>query len=159
MEAEFTRPEGFDLAAWWTAYQREFHDRLHRGEALVRLAPGVRLPRAAHVRTDPAGRTLARVPIESVEHAHGEFLRLGADIEVLEPPPNCANGRRTGRKVRQRGCPVRRLRGGTRPSPQLRRFTPCSTRTRTPTGILTPTADAGSSSRRRPPPWPSWPPV
>ncbi|MFG2456812.1 WYL domain-containing protein [Streptomyces sp. NPDC048523] len=44
------------------------------------------MPRAAHVRTDPAGRTLARVPIESVEHAHGEFLRLGADIEVLDPP-------------------------------------------------------------------------
>ncbi|MEU1479838.1 hypothetical protein ACFYZ8_29220 [Streptomyces sp. NPDC001668] len=29
--------------------------------------------------------TLARVPIESVEHAHGEFLRLGTGIEVLEP--------------------------------------------------------------------------
>jgi predicted DNA-binding transcriptional regulator YafY len=26
------------------------------------------------------------VPIESVEHAHGEFLRLGTDIEVLSPP-------------------------------------------------------------------------
>ncbi|WP_329232334.1 YafY family protein [Streptomyces canus] len=84
-EEEFTRPEGFDLAAWWMAYQRDFHDRLYRGEALVRLAPGVRLPRAVNVRTDPEGWTLARVPVESVEHAHGAFLRLGTDIEVLEP--------------------------------------------------------------------------
>ncbi|WP_405514979.1 helix-turn-helix transcriptional regulator [Streptomyces canus] len=84
-EEEFARPEDFDLAAYWTAYQRDFHDRLYRGEALVRLAPGVRLPRAANVRTDSEGWTLARVPVESVEHAHGEFLRLGTDIEVLEP--------------------------------------------------------------------------
>ncbi|MCD9877197.1 helix-turn-helix transcriptional regulator [Streptomyces guryensis] len=83
---EFTRPDDFDLAAHWTAYQRGFHDRLYRGEALVRLAPGVRLPRAGVSRTDEDGWTLAAVPIESVEHAHGEFLRLGADIEVLQPP-------------------------------------------------------------------------
>ncbi|MFJ9098932.1 helix-turn-helix transcriptional regulator [Streptomyces sp. NPDC102405] len=84
-DEEFSRPQGFDLAAWWAAYQRDFHDRLYRGEALVRLAPGVRLPRAVDVRTDPGGWTLARVPVESVEHAHGQFLRLGTDIEVLEP--------------------------------------------------------------------------
>jgi predicted DNA-binding transcriptional regulator YafY len=83
---EFVRPEGFDLAACWTAYQRDFHDRLHRGQALVRTAPGVRLPRAVADRVDPDGWTVARVPIESVGHAQGEFLRLGADIEVLEPP-------------------------------------------------------------------------
>nr|WP_203616224.1 YafY family protein [Streptomyces sp. SID13726] len=82
---EFGRPEGFDLAAYWTAYQRDFHDRLHRGEAVVRLAPDVRLPEAAVERTDPDGWSVARVPIESVARAHGEFLRLGTDIEVLEP--------------------------------------------------------------------------
>jgi predicted DNA-binding transcriptional regulator YafY len=86
-DEEFARPDDFDLAAYWMAYQRDFHDRLYRGEALVRLAPGVRLPRAVPVdgRTDEDGWTLARVPIESVEHAHGEFMRLGADVEVLEP--------------------------------------------------------------------------
>jgi predicted DNA-binding transcriptional regulator YafY len=84
-DEEFTRPDGFDLAAYWTAYQRDFHDRLYRGEALVRLAPGVRLPRVVDSRTDDDGWTLAKVPIESVEHAHGEFLRLGTDIEVLRP--------------------------------------------------------------------------
>ncbi|WP_420310115.1 helix-turn-helix transcriptional regulator [Streptomyces sp. YS-B37] len=85
---EFVRPEDFDLAAYWTAHQRDFHDRLYRGEAVVRLAPGVTLARAVPVngRTESDGWTLMSVPIESVEHAHGEFLRLGADIEVLAPP-------------------------------------------------------------------------
>ncbi|MGR3868620.1 helix-turn-helix transcriptional regulator [Streptomyces graminifolii] len=85
---EFVRPEGFDLAAYWTAHQRDFHDRLYRGEAVVRLAPGVTLARAVPVngRTESDGWTLMSVPIESVEHAHGEFLRLGTDIEVLAPP-------------------------------------------------------------------------
>ncbi|MER5198978.1 helix-turn-helix transcriptional regulator [Streptomyces sp. NPDC002755] len=89
-EEVFTRPDDFDLAAHWTAYQRGFHQRLYqdRAEAVVRLAPGATLIRA--VRLDgPAGAdgwTVARVPIESVEHAHAEFLRLGTDIEVLQPP-------------------------------------------------------------------------
>lgn len=84
---EFTRPDDFDLAAYWTAYQRDFHDRLYREEALVRLAPGVTLARA--VRTEPAdedGWTRATVPIESIDHAQAEFLRLGTAIEVLAPP-------------------------------------------------------------------------
>ncbi|OIJ88328.1 hypothetical protein BIV24_22430 [Streptomyces colonosanans] len=36
--------------------------------------------------TGDDGWTVATVPIESVEHAHDEFLRLGTAIEVLEPP-------------------------------------------------------------------------
>jgi predicted DNA-binding transcriptional regulator YafY len=84
-DVEFTRPGDFDLAAYWTAYQRDFHERLHRGEAVVRLAPGVRLAGAVNGPTGEDGWTLATVPIESVDHAHGEFLRLGTDIEVLEP--------------------------------------------------------------------------
>ncbi|MET7699292.1 YafY family protein [Streptomyces sp. NPDC005485] len=86
-DEEFTRPDDFDLAAYWTRYQRDFHDRLYRGEALVRLAPGTTLPRAVRVdgHADEEGWTVARVPIESVERAHGEFLGLGAAVEVLEP--------------------------------------------------------------------------
>lgn len=62
---------------------------------VVRLAPGVTLPRAVDERTDEDGWTLARVPIESVDHALGEFLRLGADIEVLQPPELRASIART----------------------------------------------------------------
>ncbi|WP_230194210.1 helix-turn-helix transcriptional regulator [Streptomyces coriariae] len=86
----FTRPDGFDLAAHWTAYQQGFRERLYRdgAEAVVRLAPGVTLARAVPLDVPAAADdwTVARVPIESVEHAHAEFLRLGADIEVLRPP-------------------------------------------------------------------------
>ncbi|MDN3021974.1 YafY family protein [Streptomyces sp. S.PB5] len=85
-EEEFARPEGFDLAAYWAAYQRDFHERLYRGEAVVRLAPGVSLARAVNRREESDGWTVATVPIESVEHAVGEFLRMGTDVEVLEPP-------------------------------------------------------------------------
>jgi predicted DNA-binding transcriptional regulator YafY len=105
---EFTRPDDFDLAAYWTAYQRDFHDRLYRGEAVVRLAPGVRLTGPAgdavraNGRTDADGWTLATVPIESVDHAHGEFLRLGTGVEVLEPAE--LRDRIAGRSPR---CPAR----------------------------------------------------
>ncbi|MFE2424491.1 helix-turn-helix transcriptional regulator [Streptomyces hokutonensis] len=85
---EFTRPDDFDLAAYWTAHQRDFHDRLYRSEAVVRLAPGATLARAVPLtgRPEPDGWTLMSVPIESIDHAHGEFLSLGTDIEVLSPP-------------------------------------------------------------------------
>ncbi|MFD5628661.1 helix-turn-helix transcriptional regulator [Streptomyces sp. NPDC127072] len=88
----FTRPEDFDLAAYWTAYQRDFHDRLFRAEAVVRVRPGVplagQLARAVPVdaRPDEDGWLQATVPIESVDHAHAEFLRMGTDVEVLAPP-------------------------------------------------------------------------
>jgi predicted DNA-binding transcriptional regulator YafY len=39
--------------------------------------------------TAPPGRhgwVRAVLPIESVRHAHVEFLKLGADVEVLDPP-------------------------------------------------------------------------
>jgi predicted DNA-binding transcriptional regulator YafY len=91
-EAEFTRPEGFDLAEYWTAYQRDFHERLHQAEVVVRIAPGTGLSglagRAMAVNglRDEQGWTRATVPVESLEQAHDDFLRLGTAVEVLEPP-------------------------------------------------------------------------
>jgi predicted DNA-binding transcriptional regulator YafY len=93
---QFDWPAGFDLAAYWREHIVEFRARLYRGEALVRLSPTVldRLPHlmgravadaAAAGQPQPDGWVLARVPIESDRHAEAEFLRLGAQVEVLEP--------------------------------------------------------------------------
>jgi predicted DNA-binding transcriptional regulator YafY len=93
---EFDWPEGFDLAAHWRDHVAQFRARLQQGEALVRLSPAgmERLPHhvsravveaARAGRTQPDGWVLARLPIESEAHTVGEYLRFGADIEVLEP--------------------------------------------------------------------------
>ncbi|MEV7121034.1 helix-turn-helix transcriptional regulator [Kitasatospora griseola] len=84
LDEEFAVPADFSLAVCWAARLADFRARLHTGHALVRLTP----EGARRLGVAPAddGWTQARVPIESVDHAHGEFLRLGADIEVLEPP-------------------------------------------------------------------------
>jgi predicted DNA-binding transcriptional regulator YafY len=88
---------GFDLEAYWRSYLADFHRRLHAGDAVIRLSPdGVRrmhslLATAAvtAVRadgiTEPDGWIRARVPIESARQALADFLRLGADLEIIEP--------------------------------------------------------------------------
>ncbi|MFJ6573485.1 helix-turn-helix transcriptional regulator [Streptomyces sp. NPDC091292] len=93
LDEEFARPPAFDLAAYWTAYQRDFHARLHQAEAVVRLSPrglarlGGAAARAAEAtgRTEDDGWTRAVLPIESVAHAHDTFLGMGTDIEVVAP--------------------------------------------------------------------------
>ncbi|MBO0869010.1 MAG: transcriptional regulator, partial [Micromonosporaceae bacterium] len=92
----FDWPAGFDLAGYWREHITRFRSQLHRGQALVRLAPAAvqRLDHlmgrtvaeaAAAGEPQPDGWLLARLPIESQAHAAQEFLRLGTDIEVLEP--------------------------------------------------------------------------
>jgi predicted DNA-binding transcriptional regulator YafY len=89
LEEEFGVPEGFDLARYWQGYLADFRAHLHRADALVRLAPSAvtRLPAVpAWLSDETGGWVRAVVPIESEEQACREFLALGADIEVLEPP-------------------------------------------------------------------------
>jgi predicted DNA-binding transcriptional regulator YafY len=98
LDESFTRPEDFDLAKTWAEWAEDFERRLFRGEAVIRLSPGgvEKIPylmtramaRGAQNTIQPPdadGWVRAVVPIESVRHAHGEFLRLGAEVEVLEP--------------------------------------------------------------------------
>jgi predicted DNA-binding transcriptional regulator YafY len=99
LDEGFERPAGFDLAAYWRSYLADFDARRHRDRAAVRLSPDavrrlpdlldavvVRAVEATAEAPDAAGWVRAVIPIESVEHAASELLRLGADAEVLEPP-------------------------------------------------------------------------
>ncbi|MFD9482622.1 helix-turn-helix transcriptional regulator [Streptomyces sp. NPDC059991] len=83
LEEGFAVPDGFDLAAHWNGYLADFRARLHTGEALVRLTP----EGARSLGVTPGGGawTEIRVPIESIDHAHQEFLRLGTGVEVIAP--------------------------------------------------------------------------
>jgi len=97
LEETFERPPDFDLAAYWSAWVKDFEARIHHGEATLRLSPlGFRRlvlldPAAEQMATrtrsepDEAGWTSITIPIESVEHAAGDVLRLGAEAEVLAP--------------------------------------------------------------------------
>jgi predicted DNA-binding transcriptional regulator YafY len=92
----FEWPSGFDLARYWRDHITEFRAGLYQGEAVVRLSPAGQ-ERVAHLmgRTvaaavalgerQPDGWLRARLPIESEAHAERELLRLGTDVEVLEP--------------------------------------------------------------------------
>jgi predicted DNA-binding transcriptional regulator YafY len=96
-DREFDRQPGFDLQAHWRSYLADFHRRLHTEDAVIRLSPdGVRrmgslLPAAvvtavqADGGADPDGWIRARVPIESAGQALADFLRLGADLEIVTP--------------------------------------------------------------------------
>lgn len=96
-EQHFTRPPRFDLAAYWREWSKDFEARLYRDTAVVRFSPqgmqrlGLLAPAvAASVRRtarkpDKLGWVRAEIPIESVNHAAGELLKLGADAEAVSP--------------------------------------------------------------------------
>lgn len=99
LDEHFERPERFDLANFWESWSESFEARMYRGEAIIKLSPRGRemLPylaapavnRAVEESASPAdqdGWVRATIPIESIEHASGELLRLGAGVEVLAPP-------------------------------------------------------------------------
>jgi predicted DNA-binding transcriptional regulator YafY len=95
---DFVRPANFDLAAYWTAWARDFETRLYQGEATLRLSPKgskklLLLPPAVSemaARTaglpDEEGWIRVDIPIESIDHAANEILALGVEVEVLAPP-------------------------------------------------------------------------
>jgi predicted DNA-binding transcriptional regulator YafY len=99
LPGHFDRPHGFDLAAYWAAYAERFEADAYREHATVKLSPDgltrsqiLLPPTMARAALDtatppgPDGWVRATLPIESVRHAHVEFLKLGADVEVIDPP-------------------------------------------------------------------------
>ncbi|MFE1459585.1 MULTISPECIES: helix-turn-helix transcriptional regulator [Streptomyces] len=97
-DERFDRPQDFDLGEHWDSYLADFQARRYTGEATIRLSPRGRrrLPdnvapevvRAVDSTATPVPGTEwveAVIPIEGVEHARGELLRLGGDVEVVTP--------------------------------------------------------------------------
>ena len=98
LDAGFDRPAGFDLAGYWRDYLADFEARRHHDIARIRLSPhGMRrlaqlmtptvaaAARASAGPPDQDGWVTAELPIETLDHAASELLRLGADVEVLAP--------------------------------------------------------------------------
>jgi predicted DNA-binding transcriptional regulator YafY len=97
LQESFERPEDFDLPGYWQRQVAEFRTRLVQGQARIRLSAAGRRRLeetmasdvvnavAATAEDGGSGWIVATVPIESMTHAHGEFLKLGAEVEVLEP--------------------------------------------------------------------------
>lgn len=96
LEETFDRPDGFDLAAFWSAELERFEAGLRPINASVRAsATGLKrlsqlgayaaqaVERAGAPDTD--GWSRLDLPVESVDQAALAFLGLGPDIEVLEP--------------------------------------------------------------------------
>jgi len=93
----FARPRHFDLAAHWRLSSQSYESEVYRAHADVRLSPrgmamievlGPYVAEAAanSATRDREGWTRCTLPIESVSHAVGEFMRLGEEVEVLGPP-------------------------------------------------------------------------
>lgn len=96
-DERFARPKAFDLARYWTESTQRFEAELYRDEATLRVsARGLKIlksfspavaeaAQASMSGADGEGWVQVRVPIESIEHAADQFLRLGADAQVLKP--------------------------------------------------------------------------
>lgn len=98
LESVFVRPRSFNLGRFWQDWSAAFVDRLFDGQATIEVSPlGRRLLRdtnpAAHEAVtaasqpcQPEGWVRARTPIEGIDQAKGQFLRLGAEVRILDPP-------------------------------------------------------------------------
>lgn len=94
----FTPPPRFDLPAWWAESTARFEADLYHGTARLRVTEAglnrlckfnSRVAEAALANAGPCeweGWIETEVPIESIDHAAREMLRLGDQGEVLAPP-------------------------------------------------------------------------
>jgi predicted DNA-binding transcriptional regulator YafY len=97
-DERFERPEDFVLGEYWSSYLDDFQARRYTGTATIRLSPKGRERLPANVPPEVVracdatakavgddGWIEAVIPTESTEHARGELLRLGIDVEVVAP--------------------------------------------------------------------------
>lgn len=96
-QERFERPRDFDLVRFWTASARAYEIGLYRSKATLRVSPrglprleqlGAAVQQAARDTASAAeagGWVQVEIPIESIDQAAADLLRLGTDVEVLKP--------------------------------------------------------------------------
>ena len=96
-DERFERPKDFDLVRFWTMSSRAYEVGLNRSEAILRVSPSgmPKLDQLGSVVAQVAAETAALpdrdgwvrvvIPIESIDQAAADLIRLGTDAEVLEP--------------------------------------------------------------------------
>src|SRR5690606_26585659 len=95
----FDRDESFDLRSFWAEQSAQFVETLLHETVRIRLTPaGARRlrhavePPAAHralqtaAEPDAQGRIVTDLPVESLDVAYDQLMRLGPEVEVLDPP-------------------------------------------------------------------------
>lgn len=97
LDSKASRPPRFNLARHWSQSTQDFEARLMSERAIIRLSPeGRRLLRdnypaaeqavgARNTPAKPAGWIRAEIPVEGVNQAARQLLRLGAEVEVIGP--------------------------------------------------------------------------
>ena len=99
LEAEFARPDDFDLGTYWEASMGEFERSLLRFPCRLRLSPGAvswlghsvdpvaaSVALAAASEPDADGWREVELATESEDVAVAQLTGLGAGVEVLDPP-------------------------------------------------------------------------
>ena len=98
LDQAVVRPPQFDLAAWWHRWADEFETGLNQYRVTVRIAPDAggrlhelgdavdRAPNGPAPRKDRDGWERRVLVFERPEWAESALLRLGAQVEVIDPP-------------------------------------------------------------------------
>lgn len=96
-DQRFERPKDFDLVRFWTTSTRAYEIGVYRANAVLRLSPqglaqldglGTAVQQAARESAgspEKDGWVRVTIPIESIDQAAVDLLRLGTDAEVLKP--------------------------------------------------------------------------
>lgn len=94
----FKRPKDFHLVRFWTSASRAYEVGLYRGLAELRVSPagfqrldllGSFVAKAAAETAGPADATgwiRLTIPVEALDQASSDLIRLGDDVEVVRPP-------------------------------------------------------------------------
>ncbi len=93
----FTRPKDFELVRFWSESSRAYEVGLYRDKAQLRVSPrglarleqlGTMVAERARETAQPSDREgwiEIEIPIESIDQAELDLLRLGTEVEVLGP--------------------------------------------------------------------------